>query len=130
LLHDFTELLSSDLTTIIKFDPIYLPTSINLKNTVEWRISRDTIKPNDLNTIDTNNDTGNNLSRDTISFTDSDPDQLDPLDQSPVDIDQDRRDPIDHIINTINDHLIMLICWRNIKLVIIRSCRFVGGTSN
>jgi hypothetical protein len=60
LLHDFTDLLSSGQTTIIKFDPIYLPTSINLKVTVEWRISRDTIKPNDLYTIDTNNGTGNN----------------------------------------------------------------------
>jgi hypothetical protein len=107
LIHDFTNLLSSDLTAII-FGPIYLSMGINLKDTVEWRISRDTIKPNDLFTIDTNNDTGNNLSRDTIPFTVSVRDQLDPLDQSPVDIGRDGQDPIDHIINNINDHVNLL----------------------
>jgi hypothetical protein len=43
LLHDFNDLLSSDLPTIIKFDPMYLPTGINLKDTVEWQISHDTV---------------------------------------------------------------------------------------
>jgi hypothetical protein len=98
LLHDFNDLLSSDLTTIIKFDPMYLPTGINLKDTVEWQISRDTIKSNDRNTIN------NDMSRETVPLSITDQDQVDPIDQQ-IDTDLDTYDPIDQIVNNINDHV-------------------------
>jgi hypothetical protein len=75
---------------------MYLPTGINLKDTVEWQISRDTIKSNDHNTMD------NNMSRGTIPLSITDQDQVDPIDQH-VDPGLDSNDPIARIINNIND---------------------------
>jgi hypothetical protein len=92
LLHDFNDLLSSDLTTIIKFDPMYLPTGINLKDTVEWQISRDTIKSNDRDTLNTD------ISRETVPLSITNQSHIDP------DPSLDSNNPIDEIINNINIH--------------------------
>jgi hypothetical protein len=94
LLHDFNDLLSSDLTTIIKFDPMYLPTGMNLKDTVEWQISRD----NDHNTMD------NTISRETIPLSFTDQNHVDPIDQQ-IDPELDSVDPIEQLINNINNHV-------------------------
>jgi hypothetical protein len=100
LLHEFNDLLSSDLTTIIKFDPMYLPTGINLKDTVEWQISRDTIKSNDQDTLSSDM---SDMSRENVPLSIIDQGQVDPIDQ-PINLSLDSNDPVDRIINNINNH--------------------------
>jgi Reverse transcriptase (RNA-dependent DNA polymerase)/RNase H-like domain found in reverse transcriptase/Integrase zinc binding domain len=77
LLHDFCDFLSQDLTTIIKYDPLDLPTGLNLKDTVETNYVKDDVNVDidnmytDTKSIDVNVDI-DDMYNDTSNVTNND----------------------------------------------------------